>query len=132
MGAWSKLPMPFNAADQRLTTGERARVKIRRIASGTDDWSKLTEMTGGESVTIERVRTDSSNIAIEGEFRLPPLAKVSGADQIFVAAFLHCHGNIRQMERWFGVSYPTIKNQFLTRLENGEISATDALQQLSR
>lgn len=122
-----------------------------------DDWSKLTEMTGGESVTIERVRTDSSNIAIEGEFRLPPLAKVSGADQIFVAAFMHCHGNIRQMERWFGVSYPTVKNQLrriaaqidffevgellpreqlpadvLTRLENGEINATDALQQLSR
>jgi len=30
-------------------------------------------------------------------------------DQVFVTAFVRCHGSIKEMERIFGVSYPTIK-----------------------
>ena len=28
-----------------------------------------------------------------------------------MAAFVRCHGSIKQMEKYFGVSYPTIKNR---------------------
>ena len=28
-----------------------------------------------------------------------------------MAAFVRCHGSIKQMEKFFGVSYPTIKNR---------------------
>src|SRR5882724_2250923 len=75
------------------------------------DWQALTKLTGGAALAIERVRLLDQDIAIEGRFDLPPLARLSGDDQIFVAAFVRCHGSIKQMEKFFGVSYPTIKNR---------------------
>lgn len=77
----------------------------------TSDWQELTRLTGGEVVEIERVRILKSDIAIEGRFTLPPLAQLPGDDQIFISAFVRCHGSIKQMEKYFGVSYPTIKNR---------------------
>jgi len=32
-------------------------------------------------------------------------------DQVFVMAFVRCEGTIKEMEKTFGVSYPTIKNR---------------------
>src|SRR5438045_1202813 len=76
------------------------------------DWQALTTLTGGAPLTVERVRmAGSTGIAIEGEFGLPALAQLSAEDQIFVMAFVRCHGSIKQMEQYFGVSYPTIKNR---------------------
>ena len=39
------------------------------------------------------------------------MAQLAAEDQVFVAAFVRCHGSIKQMEKYFGVSYPTIKNR---------------------
>ena len=77
----------------------------------SSDWQELTRLTGGAEVEVERVRLIGSGVAIEGRFTLPPLAQLAGEDQIFVAAFVRCHGSIKQMEKYFGVSYPTIKNR---------------------
>src|SRR5580765_6009784 len=75
------------------------------------DWQALTKLTGGSAFEIERVRLLSEDIAIEGHFEAPPLAQLSADDQIFVAAFVRCHGSIKEMETFFGVSYPTINNR---------------------
>jgi hypothetical protein len=75
------------------------------------DWQTLTRLTGGAPMQMERVRLIESGIAIEGEFELPRLAQLTEEDQVFVAAFVRCHGSIKQMEKYFGVSYPTIKNR---------------------
>ena len=77
----------------------------------THDWQALTQLTGGQALLVERVRLAASQVAIEGRFELPPLARLNAEDQIFVAAFVRCHGSIKQMEKYFGVSYPTIKNR---------------------
>jgi hypothetical protein len=120
-------------------------------------WHKLTDLVGGKDFTIERVRTVDDGIAVEGDFELPLLARLDAKDQSYVAAFIHCHGSIKQMERWFGVSYPTIKARLnriaeqldfaelvdgetlvtttsgvLDRLEMGEIDADEALAELER
>ncbi|MCP4710826.1 MAG: DUF2089 domain-containing protein, partial [Planctomycetes bacterium] len=79
------------------------------------DWQKLTQLTGGKPIVIERVRVAEAGIVFEGEFEPPPLMRLSAEDQVFVAAFVKCHGSIKQMERYFDVSYPTIKNR-LNRL----------------
>jgi hypothetical protein len=71
----------------------------------------LTKLVGQAPVEVERVRLTESGIAIEGPFTLPPLAQLSAEDQVFVAAFVRCHGSIKQMEKYFGVSYPTVKNR---------------------
>jgi hypothetical protein len=87
-------------------------------------WQDMTQLTRGEAIVIERVRLTAKDIAIEGSFELPPLARLEADDQSFVVAFVRCQGSIKQMERYFGVSYPTIKNRLnriASRLEFVEI-----------
>ena len=118
----------------------------------THEWQALTALTSGRPFRIERVKLDNG-IAIDGSFDLPPLARLAADDQVFVAAFVRCHGSIKQMEAFFGVSYPTIKNRLnrlseqlpfpelqaperqtlgdlLSQIERGEITAADAINQL--
>ena len=75
------------------------------------DWQLLTKLIGSNQIEIDRVRLVETGVAIEGPFTLPPLAQLPAEDQVFVAAFVRCHGSIKQMEKYFGVSYPTIKNR---------------------
>ena len=117
------------------------------------EWHEITRITKGAPITIERVRMINSDIAIEGSFELPPLARLSSEEQYFVTAFVRCHGSIKEMERIFGISYPTVKNrlsriaeqlefidvcpspsteEILTQLETGEINASEAIDRLSK
>jgi hypothetical protein len=89
------------------------------------DWQELVELTQGRPVVVERVRLTDKDVAIEGSFELPQLARLDASDQIFVAAFMRSHGSIKEMERIFGVSYPTIKarlNRIAARLEFADIN----------
>ena len=120
-------------------------------AKSAADWQDLLRMTQGSPLVIERVRVPEKNIAIEGEFRLPQLARLDLEDQVFVIAFLRSHGSIKEMEQTFGVSYPTIKSrlnrisgqlefvehnpaptrsEILNRLSIGEITAAEAIDAL--
>lgn len=115
------------------------------------DWQELTQLTQGHPVVIERVRIADRDIAIEGSFELPQLARLDMDDQIFITAFVRSHGSIKEMERIFGVSYPTIKSrlnriagslefvetnpmpskaEILERLQQGEITAEDAIREM--
>ena len=77
----------------------------------SNDWQELTKLVGQAQFEVDRVRLIESGVTIEGPFTLPPLARLPAEDQVFVAAFVRCHGSIKQMEKYFGVSYPTIKNR---------------------
>lgn len=115
------------------------------------DWQELTKMTQGQPIVVERVRLTEKDIAIEGTFELPQLARLAAEDQVFVTAFIRSHGSIKEMEQIFGVSYPTIKarlnriagslefvetnptpseGETLERLKRGEISAEEAIREL--
>lgn len=86
-----------------------------RGLSMASNWQELTNITGTRELTVERVRIRDSGVVIEGQFDLPPLARLTYEDQVFVATFVRAHGSIKDMESAFGVSYPTIKNR-LARL----------------
>ena len=115
------------------------------------EWQEVLRIAQGEPVVIERVTIPAKGIAVEGEFTLPELARLSLEDQIFVTAFLRSHGSIKEMEQIFGVSYPTIKarlnrvsgllqfidtnpmpsrSDVLERLKSGEITAEEAIREL--
>src|SRR5262245_26773601 len=81
-----------------------------RLRGMAQDWDALAALTAGRSFVVERVRRDDG-VAIEGVFELPPLVHLAAEDQVFVAVFVRSHGSIKQMEEYFGVSYPTIKNR---------------------
>ena len=124
----------------------------------SNEWHELTDLTGDRPFTITRVRL-ASGVAIEGEFELPPLARLRYEDQVFVSEFVRSHGSIKDMEKSFGVSYPTVKNRLnriadqlslvevqraapvaragstddvLALLESGEITADEAAERLKR
>jgi hypothetical protein len=96
------------------------------------DWQELTKLVGQARIEVDRVRLVDTGVAIEGPFTLPPLAQLPAEDQVFVAAFVRCHGSIKQMEKYFGVSYPTIKNRLnkigsqLSFVEIEQVSETES------
>ena len=75
------------------------------------DWQDLTRLTRGAPITVERVKLITEDVAIEGSFELPPLARLTWEDQIFITVFIRSHGSIKNMEEFFGISYPTVKNR---------------------
>ena len=116
-------------------------------------WEALTSMTGKREFDVTRVRVRETGVAVEGEFELPPLARLSYEEQVFVAAFVRAHGSIKEMESVFGISYPTVKNRLnklaeklgfievttvkpqdevLAQLERGEITPAEAAERLKQ
>ncbi len=116
-----------------------------------NEWLDLVSLTKGESFLIERVCLERTGVAVEGRFAPPPLAVLPPDDQVFVAAFVRSHGSIKEMERLFNQSYPTVKNRLnrigaalgfmdvtpaaareevLERLSRGEITVDEALAAL--
>ena len=117
----------------------------------SQDWNELTRLTQGTSFTVERVRLKDKDIVVEGSFELPPLARLTAEDLLFITAFVRSHGSIKEMEAQFGISYPTVKNRLnaitsllpfvdinppspkrdvLDQLERGEISVDEALKRM--
>ena len=133
----------------KITKIEVSAVKTKE----TIDWQEVTRLTGGRAFVVERVRLIECDVAIEGAFVPPQLAKLSAEDQVFVAAFVRSHGSIKDMEQMFGVSYPTVKARLnriaaslefidtspaparaevLDRLARGEITADEAISALEK
>jgi len=115
------------------------------------DWQDLTQLARGLPLVVERVRIPERNIAIEGSFELPQLARLPLEDQVFIVAFVRSHGSIKEMERVFGISYPTVKSrltriagslefvehdptpsksEILDRLHRGQITAEEAIREM--
>ena len=76
-----------------------------------NEWQELTAFSESSSMVVERVRFEDRGITVEGHFELPPLARLSMDDQLFIIAFIQSHGSIKEMESVFGISYPTVKNR---------------------
>ena len=116
------------------------------------EWQQLTKLTSGAPIVVEQVRLVDGDISIQGSFELPPLARLPAEDQVFIMVFVRSHGSIKEMERIFGISYPTVKNRLnritgqlelvetdplptrtevLDLLQRGEITAGEAIERLS-
>lgn len=117
------------------------------------DWQQLMNLSGGRSVVIEKVYIPDLDIHIEGKFNMPEMMTLSSDDQIFAARFIKSGGSIKEMEKIFGISYPTVKNRLkriasalggmdiemeykkpamsvLERLESGEMTVDEAMEEL--
>jgi hypothetical protein len=118
------------------------------------DWQELISLTQGRPFVVERIRLVEADVAVEGRFEPPQLAQLAPEDQVFITAFVRCHGSIKEMERTFGVSYPTIKSRLnriaqslefvdtevvepeparsdvLDRLRRGDLTAAEAIREL--
>lgn len=122
-----------------------------------NEWHELTDLVGDRSFIVTSVRLEKTGVEIKGEFELPPLAQLRYEDQVFVSEFVRSHGSIKEMEKAFGVSYPTVKNRLnriasqiqlvevavgqqppgraddvLAMLESGDITVDEAAERMRR
>ncbi len=61
------------------------------------------------NLAVSELKCPDCQIAIEGEFSLPALVRLTPAQLDFVEVFIKNRGVIREVERELGVSYPTVR-----------------------
>jgi hypothetical protein len=115
----------------------------------------------GEPLEVTRLQAPRSGVQIEGRFLPNEFALLDRENLDLLRLFVKVRGNLKEVERMLGVSYPTVRGRFevllralgyeaavpdvdvalpgraeiLTQLELGEISveeATKALQAMSK
>ena len=104
-------------------------------------------------LTVARLKCDACDTVIENNFRLSKFDYLSDEELYFTETFIRCRGNIKEVEKELGISYPTVrskldgvikklgydagaedrsvrKEEILKALENGEITAEEAIERL--
>ncbi|WP_455382501.1 DUF2089 family protein [Salinispira pacifica] len=66
---------------------------------------------GAGDFEITKLRCKSCGTSVEGSFAQSRLASLSDEHLQFVEIFMKCRGNIKDVERELGVSYPTVRGR---------------------
>jgi len=104
------------------------------------------------NLTVERLKCKRCSTIIENEFELSKLSYLNRDQLKFIEVFLECRGNIKDVEKELGISYPTVRSKLdeviialgfntvkkasanssdiIDKLEKGEISAEEAVKLL--
>ncbi|MBO8142330.1 MAG: DUF2089 domain-containing protein [Firmicutes bacterium] len=106
-----------------------------------------------DDLEVRRLECVNCGTAVEGRFVQSRFDRLSPEQQEFVEVFLLSRGNIKEVERVLGISYPTVRNrldavleamghkverdsggerraQILAALDRGEITAAEAIKML--
>ena len=107
---------------------------------------------------VAKYKCSKCDVTINGDFPQSSIATLSPEQAEFVKVFLSVHGNIRDVERIMGISYPTVKSRLeqinkslglistrkeetkkvenrtnvLSELEKGDINVEEALNRLRK
>ena len=90
----------------------------------------------GQSLTVRALCCEACESELRGRFALPRLARLPRELQDVVEVFLRCRGNIKEVERELGVSYPTVSkkldaiNLFLAAMGGKDEAKARILRQL--
>ncbi len=103
-------------------------------------------------IKVTEIRCKKCGIVIQGEFDLCKFCRLNGQQKYFVEVFIKNRGNIKEIEKELGISYPTVRNklddvisalghkvektrinqkEILEKLKKGEISKDEALRLLN-
>ena len=72
---------------------------------------------------VTRLKCDGCGTAVDGDYTLPILAKLSQEDHLLILNLLKVNGSLKDLATKYGVSYPTIRNRL-----DSLISKTEALE----
>ena len=100
-------------------------------------------------LSISQLKCGECDTQMDSLLGIPAFFRLPDDLQEFVMIFLRCRGNIREVEKAVGISYPTVckrldlvndllgnrttaadRNRILEQLEQGEITAKEAAQLL--
>ena len=108
----------------------------------------------GSDTEVTRISCEACDTNIEGHFKPCKFCRLTLEQKSFIDVFIKCRGNIKEVEKELGVSYPTVKNrledvaaamgykvelevpgggkrkEILDKLNNSEISVEEALNLL--
>ena len=65
----------------------------------------------GGQIIINECQCTECRLQIRGEFRLGQFSSLSEEELTFIRVFLAARGNLSEVERVLGISYPTIRNK---------------------
>jgi hypothetical protein len=71
----------------------------------------------GDHLATTRLGCTSCGTEVSGLFASCSYCGLSGADQDMLRVFLVSRGNMKELERFLGVSYPTARQRFAELLE---------------
>ncbi len=106
----------------------------------------------GKKLIVTKLSCQQCHTRIEGEFNPCEFCHLSKDELRFLKTFIQCQGNIKEMEKELGISYPTVKGKLkhlvktlesyeqkacnqeevLNQLEAGKITAEEATEQLRK
>lgn len=66
------------------------------------------------NTVVTKISCRECRTTIEGRFQLCKFCRLTSDQKNFIDTFIKCGGNIKEVEKELGVSYPTVKN----KLEN--------------
>ena len=81
---------------------------------------------------VSRMLCADCGLVVEGDFSTSRLGLLAPAQQEFVEIFLAARGNIREVERVLGISYPTVRkrlDEVLTALGTNALEASEKQRQ---
>lgn len=102
-------------------------------------------------IKVTEIKCKRCGIVIQGEFDLCKFCRLNAQQKYFVEVFIKNRGNIKEIEKELGISYPTVRNklddvisslghkvlkssvnqkEILEKLKNGEINKDEALKLL--
>ncbi len=81
----------------------------------------------GHEITITGFVCNHCHTRTEGEFAPCRFCSLEREQVDFIEAFLKCRGNIRDVEKELGLSYPTIRNRLEEVLQALNLSAKGAV-----
>ena len=62
-------------------------------------------------LSITRLHCSSCGTALEGEFSVSRFGRLDREQMALLESFLRSRGNLKEMERELGISYPTVRNR---------------------
>jgi hypothetical protein len=85
----------------------------------------------GEKLSITRLGCPKCSTAIEGDFQPCEFCRLPEEDLDFVKVFIKCRGNIKDVEKELGISYPTVRGKLdgVIRSLGFEVTTKDTLKE---
>lgn len=65
----------------------------------------------GEKLSITKLNCPKCSTSIEGDFHPCEFCRLPEEDLDFVKVFIKCRGNIKDVEKELGISYPTVRGK---------------------
>lgn len=71
----------------------------------------------GHGLAVSSLNCGYCSTKIEGEFALCKFCQLPDEQRDFIEVFIRCRGNIKDIEKELGISYPTVRSKLDTVIE---------------